>query len=237
MSLETIRMSVPHVVRGRVSEPTPEHFTEYKDFATPELDLDELVWPRNEPGPAFDLPLAEIIDFLVAVGERLTLDDNEHLQHALEQSVACSELGPRILTKAYEALAHGFNAESLWFQVDREVGRDVLDGWKEIPDLHGSRAPGTRVPAAPRARARRQRTRCHRRDHRPRRALERRAPAQAAVERPVHGHRHPADDGRGRPRPPGDAIVLVRLLAGRRPRGRGRAVPAAVLRPPRRLGR
>ncbi len=137
MSLETIRMSVPHVVRGRVSEPTPEHFTEYKDFATPELDLDELVWPRSEPGPAFDLPLAEIIDFLVAVGERLTLDGNEHLQHALEQSVACSELGPRILTKAYEALAHGFNAESLWFQVDREVGRDVLDGWKEIPDLQG----------------------------------------------------------------------------------------------------
>ena len=137
MSLETIRMSVPHVVRGRVSEPTPEHFTEYKDFATPELDLDELVWPRSEPGPAFDLPLAEIIDFLVAVGERLTLDDNEYLQHALEQSVACSELGPRILTKAYEGLAHGFNAESLWFQVDREVGRDVLDGWKEIPDLHG----------------------------------------------------------------------------------------------------
>ena len=137
MSLDTIGMSVSHVVRGRVCEPTPEHFTEYKDFATPELDLDELVWPRNEPGPAFDLPLAEIIDFLVAVGERLTLDDNEHLQHTLEQSVACSELGPRILTKAYEGLAHGFNAESLWFQVDREVGREVLDGWKEIPDLKG----------------------------------------------------------------------------------------------------
>ena len=28
----------------------PTHFTEYKDFVTPELDLDELVWPRNEPG-------------------------------------------------------------------------------------------------------------------------------------------------------------------------------------------
>ena len=29
MSLDTIRLSVPHVVRGRVEEPTPEHFTEY----------------------------------------------------------------------------------------------------------------------------------------------------------------------------------------------------------------
>ena len=137
MSFDTVRMTVPHVVRGRVYEPTAEHHTEYKDFATPKLDLDELIWPRNEPGPAFDLPLAEIIDFLGAVGERLELDENEHLQYALEQSVACSALGPRILTKAYEAMAHIFDPESLWFQIDREVGRDMLDGWKEIPDLQG----------------------------------------------------------------------------------------------------
>src|SRR4029078_11267787 len=52
-------------------------------------------------------------------------------------SVACSDLGSRILTKSYEALAHIFNPESLWFQIDREVGREVLDGWQEIPDLQG----------------------------------------------------------------------------------------------------
>jgi hypothetical protein len=137
MTLGPTGMSVAHVVRGTVSVPTTDDYTEYKDFSTPRLDLDELVWPRSEPGPAFDLPLAEIVDFLVAVGEQLDLDSNEHLQKALEASVACSALGARILTKAYESLGHAFDADSLWFQVDNEVGRDVLDGWRQVPDVHG----------------------------------------------------------------------------------------------------
>jgi hypothetical protein len=137
MTIGPTGQSVPHVVRGTVHVPTADSYTEYKDFSTPQLDLDELVWPRSEPGPAFDLPLAEIVDFLVAVGERLDLDSNAHLQEALEASVACSALGARILTKAYESLGHAFDADSLWFQVDNEVGRDVLDGWREVPDVHG----------------------------------------------------------------------------------------------------
>ena len=79
MSLDTIRMSVPHVVRGRVSEPTPEHFTEYKDFATPKIDLDALVCPRTSPARAgcaaggdHRLP--------VETGQRLALDDNPYMQ-------------------------------------------------------------------------------------------------------------------------------------------------------------
>ena len=137
MTAGATRLAVPHVIRGVVQEPTTTSFVEYADFTTPSLDLDELIWPRNEPGPAFDLPLSEIIDFLAAVGARMELDRNEHLQEALEASVACSALGPRILTHAYRGLAHIFDPESLWFQVDQEVGRDALDGWKEVVDLHG----------------------------------------------------------------------------------------------------
>ena len=137
MTVGSIRMAVPHVIRGKVQEPSPGNATEYKEFTTPQLDLDELVWPRSEPGPAFDLTLKEIIDFLAAIGERMDLEENEYLQHALEQSVACSALGRRILTKSYQALAHAFSPKSLWFQVDNEVGRDLLDGWKEVPDVNG----------------------------------------------------------------------------------------------------
>jgi hypothetical protein len=137
MTIGMTRMAVPHVVRGNVQEPTPDNSTDYREFTTPQLDLDELVWPRSEPGPAFDLALTEIIDFLATVGERLVLEANEHLQRALEESVACSALGPRILTKSYEALAHVFDPRSLWFQVDNEVGRDALEGWKEVPDVNG----------------------------------------------------------------------------------------------------
>ena len=34
-------------------------------FATPEIDLDALVSPRSEPPPLLDVPLCEIMDFLV----------------------------------------------------------------------------------------------------------------------------------------------------------------------------
>ncbi len=132
------RLAVPHVIRGDVRDPASStEVVDYGDFTTPALDLDELIWPRSEPGPAFDLPLAEIVDFLAAVGERMDLDTNPHLQHALEQSVACSALGPRILEQAYRGLGRAFDPRSLWFQVDQEVGRDALDGWREVTDVNG----------------------------------------------------------------------------------------------------
>jgi hypothetical protein len=132
------RLAVPHFVRGELQEPAGQSgVVDYDDFTTPALDLDQLVWPRAEVGPAFDLPLADIIEFLGRVGERMDLDTNPHLQQALEASAACSALGPRILTQSYRGLGRAFDPASLWFQVDHEVGRDVLDGWKEVADVNG----------------------------------------------------------------------------------------------------
>jgi hypothetical protein len=129
---------VPHVVRGKLRDPAAGgEVADYGKFVTPALDLDELVWPRTEPGPAFDLPLAEIIDFLVVVGRHLDLDSNAYLQEALAASLEHSALGARMLTQSYRFLPHIFDADSLWFQVDQEVGREVLDGWKEVTDLDG----------------------------------------------------------------------------------------------------
>ncbi|ONH58884.1 long-chain-fatty-acyl-CoA reductase [Frankia sp. CcI49] len=135
---DVARLDVPHVVRGRTLVPGGDAGTvDFPDFRTPALDLDALVWPRAEPGPAFDLPVAEIIDFLAAVGDRLDLDTNPYLQYALEQSVACSSLGPRILERTYRDLKHLFDPKTAWFQVDQEIGREALDGWKEVVDLQG----------------------------------------------------------------------------------------------------
>lgn len=129
---------VPHVIRGRLKDPTGQSdVTDHNGFSTPALDLDELVWPRAEPGPAFDLPLAEIISFLTVFGQRLDLDTNPHLQAALEASVEHSSLGRRILAQSYRGLGRAFVPKSLWFQVDREIGRELLDGWKEVEDMNG----------------------------------------------------------------------------------------------------
>ncbi len=131
-------LAVPHVVRGRTILPGGAGgLVEQRGFRTPALDLDALVWPRGEPGPAFDLPVAEIIDFLAAVGDRLDLDTNPYLREALEQSVAVSDLGPRILERSYRDLKHLFDPKTLWFQVEQEIGQDALDGWREVTDLDG----------------------------------------------------------------------------------------------------
>ena len=132
------RMAVPHVVRGQVRRPSASSdCTDYGDFTTPRIDLDELIWPRSEPGPAFELPLVEIVEFLTELGNRLDLDTNPHLQEALTASVACSSLGARILEQGYRGLKYAFQRDEMWFTVDQEVGRESLDGWKPVTDLHG----------------------------------------------------------------------------------------------------
>jgi hypothetical protein len=134
---DVAKVAVPHVVRGQVREPFGDDTVDYGTFVTPPLDLDELIWSRAEPGPAFELPLDDVIDFLVAVGARLDLDTNEHLKHALEFSLPFSGLGARVLAQAYRGLPAVFERSSLVFQVEQEVGRAALDGWAEVTDPNG----------------------------------------------------------------------------------------------------
>ena len=130
-------LTVPHVVRGRTVFPSEGDRVDYGAFGTPRLDLDELIWTRDQPGPAFDVPVAEIIDFLAEVGKRMVLADNPHLQYALSQGENVSSLSPRILARTYEDLRHLFDPSTLWFQVEQEIGSDALDGWREVLDKDG----------------------------------------------------------------------------------------------------
>lgn len=66
------RLLVPHVIKGAVQlDAAVEHRSRASGSTvmTPSIDLDSLIWPRSQPGPAFDTPLAEIVDFLVEVGK------------------------------------------------------------------------------------------------------------------------------------------------------------------------
>jgi len=126
---------VPHFIKGSLRE---DYALEYRGFRTPPLDLDELVWDRSEPGPAFDTPATDIIDFLVEVGRRLTLEDNEPLHAAMEHSKAVSSLTPRIVEENYRHLRGGFARDVLEFQLDQELGgKAFIDGWTVIVDPTG----------------------------------------------------------------------------------------------------
>ena len=79
------RLLVPHVIKGEVQlDAAVEHRSRAggNPVMTPSIDLDSLIWPRNQPGPAFDTPIAEIVDFLSEVGKELDFDRNIYLQEA-----------------------------------------------------------------------------------------------------------------------------------------------------------
>jgi hypothetical protein len=139
---------VPHVVQGRVIEGTAlQYGSGAHRFATPALNLDELTWPRSEPGPVFDTPLAEIMDVLEATGERLSRDPDGLLAHACEQLKKVSTLEAGVLERSYAGLGALFNKRAFWAQINGELGGpEVLEGWKEVATGRGQRA---RVRAFP----------------------------------------------------------------------------------------
>src|SRR5204862_1730727 len=110
------------------------------------LDLDDLVWPRSAPGPAFDTPLAEIVDVLVQLGAWLAADPHGAVAEALEHSLRTGPLPRPLMEHAYANIGKPFDRRSIAFQVERELGgADVLDGWREIAGTPSGRAARMRA--------------------------------------------------------------------------------------------
>ena len=87
------------------------------------------------PGPAFDVPVAEIIDLLVQVGDWLAEDPKGLIEQALVSARRTSPLPDEVVDRSYEHLPKLFDRESMEFQIRTELGGpDVLDGWREIVD-------------------------------------------------------------------------------------------------------
>lgn len=128
-------LPVSHFVRGRVIEGVGV-LHQSRDagcaFATPVIDFDELVWSRREPMPMLDMPLAEIVAFLVELGERLNFDRNDLLQQACQSMQRVSALGSRVLENCYRDMAFMFDRKLLMAEVTGAIGDPArLDGWVE----------------------------------------------------------------------------------------------------------
>jgi Acyl-CoA reductase (LuxC) len=108
------------------------------EFATPEINLDELVTPRSELPPLLDVKTDEIIDFLVACGERMVLEDNVFLQEALERIVATNPLPRRVVENLFRVARNRLTRESLWCSIESNFANPAaLDGWVERVDFDG----------------------------------------------------------------------------------------------------
>jgi hypothetical protein len=128
-----------HVVKGRTSsEPVHEYGPAHARFLTPKLDTNELVWSRAEEPPLANVPLAEIMDVLEAVGARLKRDPDGFLAEALELSQRTNPLPREIVERAYSNLGNAFDRKRMQFMLDEELGgADAIDGWREVKTISG----------------------------------------------------------------------------------------------------
>ena len=134
-------VAVPHFVKGELLVGGGGKGAHYGKFCTPTLDIDGLVWQRTEPGPAFSIPIDEVMDVLVATGERMTADPSGLLAEAFEAMAQVGDLDRGVLQRAYEHLPKLFSKDWLQFLVQGEVGgADILDGWRTVTDPSGRTA-------------------------------------------------------------------------------------------------
>jgi hypothetical protein len=129
---------IPILIRGRVIEPA-EGSVEFGGrvgarFRSPDAKdyANQLV--LADPGDLSDLadtPLDEIIDFLVELGPRLTLERNPLMRAAFDLAFEAGELTEPILRAVYDQFPALFDRHRLELQVEKTVGKAYLDGWVE----------------------------------------------------------------------------------------------------------
>lgn len=132
--VDTEIVAVPHFVKGELVFGTDlKYGRPGSRFATPDTDLNSLVWPRTEPGPAFDTPVDEIIDLLVEVGEWIKRDPDGLLERALTFARQTNPLPAEVVDRSYATLPKLFTRATMEFQIENELGgKDVIDGWRSI---------------------------------------------------------------------------------------------------------
>lgn len=135
-------LPVCHIVKGKVVSGTEmEYGSGAMRFATPALNLNELVWSRQEPGPAFDTSTDEIIDILIATGDWMRADPDGLMAQALEFALRTKSLSDYAMRKSYAYLPEVFTRRRLEFQLENELGgRRFVDGWATIEDLPSGRS-------------------------------------------------------------------------------------------------
>jgi hypothetical protein len=152
---DTACIDIPFLIRGRIIEPGDDAI-EFGGragarFRTPDPSRYAAQLVLADPSELADLaetPIDEVIDFLAAVGSRLALEDNAHMDAAFRLALDAGEMTEPVLRAIYDELPSRFAREALDTEVARVVGKAYLDGWVEWgrPGLSKTRvrAIGTR---------------------------------------------------------------------------------------------
>lgn len=139
-----LAISAPFFIRGEVVEGADAVHRSRDlgvDFTTPKLDLNKVVHPRTELPPLLNVPLSEIIDFLVESGQRMIDGKNPYVEACIDRMAKVS-LQSRKGVEMHMRLA----AEYLDKKVLEEVVEQnfpnpkALDEWVPHTDHQGRRS-------------------------------------------------------------------------------------------------
>lgn len=137
-------VSAPFFLRGELAQGRAV-FHRSRDlgvtFTTPAIDMDKVVHPRAELPPLLNVPLAEIIDFLVETGERISDPGNPFMQDCIDR-MASTHVLPRSVLEAQVAGAAAFlDKRVLQALVDQNFPDPrALDQWIPKRDFTGRKS-------------------------------------------------------------------------------------------------
>src|ERR1700761_1294141 len=137
-------VSAPFFVRGQLVEGSATVHRSRDlgvDFATPAIDLNELVPPRTEVPPLLNVPLAEIIDFLVETGRRITDPNNGFVQRCIDSMSSTHVLPRAVLESQVKGAAAYLDKRLLRTVVEQNFPNPkALDEWIPHQDYTGRRS-------------------------------------------------------------------------------------------------
>ncbi|TCM21943.1 acyl-CoA reductase LuxC [Novosphingobium sp. PhB165] len=137
-------VSAPFFLRGEVLHGTDVIQTSRDlgvTFATPKIPFDRAVPPRTEVPPLLNVPLAEIIDFLVETGQRLTASDNDHMQECIERMCRTHILPRAVVENTARHAAAYLDKRVLMAEVEQNFPDPrALDEWVPKQDFTGRKS-------------------------------------------------------------------------------------------------
>lgn len=127
--------NVPLIIRGEVVAGDACSFGGRGSgvrFSTPDITahLDRLMLTRpSAMADLLTLGVSDILDYLHALGQRLSLESNVYLQDALALSIRTSGLSEPILRHTYSRLGAWYDRDALRDIADKTIGIPYLEGW------------------------------------------------------------------------------------------------------------
>jgi hypothetical protein len=111
------------------------------NFTAPKIELNKVVHPRTELPPLLNVPLAEIIDFLVETGQRISDSNNPFVQDCIDRMCSTHILPRAVLEDQIKGAAAYLDKRLLNTMVEQNFPNPkALDEWVPHQDYTGRRS-------------------------------------------------------------------------------------------------